>query len=139
MSQSLRALELEVNAREPWTLAAILLRAANSGLFAALKAQTGRFDPLTSHLVTNPGVLCKVMAITAVTVAWLPFITAMQTLRLLTVMVWGSALARVSFHVSGAARISEVRGPRTRRSGKSACPTDATSFVTDLLLSPSAL
>jgi membrane AbrB-like protein len=93
--------------RTPAILAAIVLMVANSGLFAALMALSGRFEPLTSYLATSPGCLDAVTAIAAGTGAWLPFITAMQTLRLPMVMVWGPALARVSSRVSGVARKPE--------------------------------
>jgi membrane AbrB-like protein len=87
--------------RTPVILAAVVAMVVNSGLFAAAMALSGRFDPLTSYLATSPGGLDAVTAIAAGTGAWLPFITAMQTLRLLMVMVWGPALARFSSRVSG--------------------------------------
>jgi membrane AbrB-like protein len=95
-------------ARTPVILAAVVLMVANSGLFAAVMALSGRFDPLTSYLATSPGGLDAVTAIAAGTGAWLPFITAMQTLRLLMVMVWGPALARVSSKLSGIGRMPEA-------------------------------
>jgi membrane AbrB-like protein len=93
--------------RTPAILAAIVLMVANSGLFAVLMVLSDRFDPLTSYLATSPGGLDAVTAMAAGTGARLPFITAMQTPRLLMVMVWGPALARVSSRVSGVARKPE--------------------------------
>jgi membrane AbrB-like protein len=87
--------------RTPVIVAAIVIMVANSGLFAVIMYVSGRFDALTSYLATSPGGLDAVTAIAAGTGAWLPYITAMQTLRLLMVMVCGPALARFSSRVSG--------------------------------------
>jgi membrane AbrB-like protein len=89
--------------RAPVILAAIAAMVANSGIFAAVMALSGRFDPLTSYLSTSPGGLDAVTAIAAGTGAWLPFVTAMQTLRLLMVMSCGPPLARFASRLSGAA------------------------------------
>ncbi|MDR2612165.1 MAG: AbrB family transcriptional regulator [Deltaproteobacteria bacterium] len=91
-------------ARTPVIVAAILAMVANSGAFAVVMTLSGRFDPLTSYLATSPGGLDAVTAIAAGTGAWLPFITAMQTLRLLMVMVWGPHLARAASRLSGTTR-----------------------------------
>jgi membrane AbrB-like protein len=87
--------------KTPVIVAAIFFMVANSALFALAMVLSGRFDPFTSYLATSPGGLDAVTAIAAGTGAWLPFVTAMQTLRLLMVMALGPPLARFASRLSG--------------------------------------
>jgi uncharacterized membrane protein AbrB (regulator of aidB expression) len=98
---------LEAHVEKSGALAAILLMVANSRIFAAMMTLPGRFNLLVSHLVTSPGSIGDVMAMTAGDRAWLLFIMAMQTLKRLTFIVWGPALARVLSSVSRMARKPE--------------------------------
>jgi membrane AbrB-like protein len=83
-------------------LVAIFLMMLACALFAVLMSQMGGVAPLTSYLATSPGGLDAVTIIAAGTGAALPFIAAMQALRLIVVIIWGPSFAKLSMRISHA-------------------------------------
>ncbi|MDR2339443.1 MAG: AbrB family transcriptional regulator [Deltaproteobacteria bacterium] len=84
-----------------WILISILAMIAFCGLFGYIMWAYGGFDSLTAYLSTSPGGLDVVTIIAAGTDAGLPFIAAMQTLRLFAVILLGPWLARLCMRVAG--------------------------------------
>jgi uncharacterized protein len=79
----------------PRVLAAILTLIAFCGLFAMLLVHLAGIDPLTAYLATSPGGVDSVAIIAASSKEVdLPFVMAMQTVRLMLVLATGPSLAR---------------------------------------------
>ncbi|QRM56964.1 AbrB family transcriptional regulator [Sinorhizobium sp. BG8] len=76
------------------TLVSIIVLIAFSGVLAALLIVVLGVDPLTAYLATSPGGLDSIAVIAASSNVDLPFIMALQTLRLVIVTLIGPALAR---------------------------------------------
>jgi uncharacterized protein len=76
-------------------LAAVLLLIALCGAFAAVLVRWLHIDPLTAYLATSPGGADSVAIIAASSPVDMPFVLAMQVLRMLFVMVTGPAIARL--------------------------------------------
>ena len=78
----------------PWLLAAIFaLIGACAGLSQAL-SRWGGIDPVTAYLATSPGGLDAVAILAASAHVDLPFVMGLQTVRLLTLMVFGPLIVR---------------------------------------------
>lgn len=78
----------------PQIVGAILALIAFCGLFAAGLVWLGNIDPLTAYLATSPGGMDTVAIIAASSHADMPFVMAMQTVRILLVLATGPSLAR---------------------------------------------
>ncbi len=78
----------------PKVLASIAALMALCGLVAAALVQWAHVDPLTAYLATSPGGADTIAIIAASTPVDVPFVIAMQVLRLLFVMATGPAIAR---------------------------------------------
>ncbi|MDF1484314.1 AbrB family transcriptional regulator [Ramlibacter sp. H39-3-26] len=78
----------------PRVLASIFALIALCGGFAALLVAWTGIDPLTAYLATSPGGADSVAIIAASSQVDLPFVIAMQTLRLVFVMLTGPLIAR---------------------------------------------
>ena len=78
----------------PQITAAILLVVALAGGLAALLVWGAGLDPLTAYLATSPGGLDAVAVIAASSNADMPFIMAIQTARLLILLLVGPSMAR---------------------------------------------
>ncbi len=78
----------------PRILVAILVMIALCALFAALLVALAGVDPLTAYLATSPGGADSVAIIANSTKVDLPFVMAMQTARLVIVLLTGPAIAR---------------------------------------------
>jgi membrane AbrB-like protein len=85
---------LRLTKKLPILLFAIFLLIALAALYGFFMAKAGELDPLTAYLATSPGGLDAVTIIAAATTASLPFIAAMQTLRLILVIIFGPILAK---------------------------------------------
>jgi uncharacterized protein len=79
----------------PRLIASILALVAVCGVFAALLVTFSGVDPLTAYLATSPGGADSVAIIAASTHVDMPFVLAMQTFRLLMVMLIGPGIARL--------------------------------------------
>jgi membrane AbrB-like protein len=75
-------------------LAATLLLIALCGGLAALLVRWAHVDPLTAYLATSPGGVDSIAIIAASSPVDVPFVLAMQVLRMLFVMATGPAIAR---------------------------------------------
>jgi membrane AbrB-like protein len=78
----------------PKVLLANLLIIAASGVFALLLVYAAGIDPLTAYLATSPGGMDSVAIIGAASKVDLSFVMALQTLRLVVVLMLGPPLAR---------------------------------------------
>ena len=79
----------------PQVLAAIFTLILLCGAFAAALVRWADVDPLTAYLATSPGGADSVAIIAASTPVDVPFVLAMQVLRMLFVMATGPAIARM--------------------------------------------
>ncbi len=77
-------------------LAASMALIGACALFASFLVFWAGMDPLTAYLATSPGGLEAVTIIAASTPVDLPFIIAMQTVRIFMVILIGPALARLT-------------------------------------------
>jgi membrane AbrB-like protein len=84
-----------------WIILSILMMIAFCGLFAFIMYYFGNFDALTSYLSTSPGGIDVVTIIASGTSASLPFVAAMQSLRLFAVLLLGAKLAKFSLKFTG--------------------------------------
>ncbi|CAN5119910.1 AbrB family transcriptional regulator [soil metagenome] len=78
----------------PRVLLSMLLLIAICGGFAGLLTLTMNVDPMTAYLATSPGGIDAVAIIAASSTVDMPFVMAMQTGRLLAVLIAGPAIAR---------------------------------------------
>jgi membrane AbrB-like protein len=78
----------------PAIILAILLLIGACGLFAVGMVQWFGFDPLTAYLASSPGGLDAVTIIASASGADLPLVMAMQSSRLLLVIITAPYLAR---------------------------------------------
>ena len=78
----------------PRILASTLVLIVLCGGFAALMVEFAGIDPLTAYLATSPGGGDSVAIIAASSAVDLPFVMAMQTARVVIVLLTGPALAR---------------------------------------------
>jgi membrane AbrB-like protein len=85
----------------PAMLAAIAVVMGLCGLWAFMLVVLVGTDPLTAYLATSPGGLDTIAIIAVGSTADVPFVLALQTLRLVLVVVTGPALARLIARVSG--------------------------------------
>ena len=79
----------------PRLLASALLLMALCALAAWLLVVHLHIDPLTAYLSTSPGGLDSVVLIAMGSDADVPFVVAVQTLRLFVVILVGPAIARL--------------------------------------------
>jgi len=79
----------------PQLLLATVLLMASCGLSAVMLTQLLHTDPLSAYLATSPGGLDSVAIIAIGSHADLPFILALQTLRMFMVIVTGPAIAKL--------------------------------------------
>jgi membrane AbrB-like protein len=87
----------------PRILASIVALIAVCGVMAGLLVILAGIDPLTAYLATSPGGADSIAIIAASSAVDLPFVMAMQTARLLVVLVTGPSLARfIAKKVAGA-------------------------------------
>ncbi|MCL2001494.1 MAG: AbrB family transcriptional regulator [Planctomycetes bacterium] len=89
----------------PRILAATFVLIAVCGCFAAFLVPWGGISPLTAFLATSPGAVDTIAIIAASSDVDIPFIMAMQTCRLLLVMLTGPSLARYISSLSEVDRI----------------------------------
>lgn len=80
----------------PVILLAILILIALCGAFAMILAQAAGIDPLTAYLATSPGGMEATAIIAAASGADMAFVMAIQTARLIIVILTGPPLARVA-------------------------------------------
>ncbi|CAN5361122.1 AbrB family transcriptional regulator [soil metagenome] len=78
----------------PRVLLSMLVLIAICGGFAGLLTLTMHVDPMTAYLATSPGGIDAVAIIAASSTVDMPFVMAMQTGRLLAVLIAGPAIAR---------------------------------------------
>jgi membrane AbrB-like protein len=78
----------------PKITAAILIMIVSCGGLAAILVISTGIDPLTAYLATSPGGLDAVAIIAATSGADIPFVMAIQTVRLIMVLITGPILAR---------------------------------------------
>lgn len=78
----------------PRILLCILAMIGLCGVVAALLVVVAGIDPLTAYLATSPGGSDSVAIITASTNADVPFVMAMQTVRLIAVLFLGPMITR---------------------------------------------
>ncbi len=78
----------------PRVLLALVALIALCGGFAAVLTWTMHIDPLTAYLATSPGGIDSVAIIAASSPVDVPFVMAMQTARMLAVLVAGPSIAR---------------------------------------------
>jgi membrane AbrB-like protein len=78
----------------PAVVLAILALIAACGLFAVAMVYWGGIDPLTAYLASSPGGLDAVTIIASASGADLPLVMAMQSCRLLIVIMTAPSLAR---------------------------------------------
>jgi uncharacterized protein len=97
----------------PRVLASILVLMVTCGLFAAFLVVVAHVDPLTAYLATNPGGADSVAIIAVSSNVDLPFVMAMQTARLVVVLLTGPGLARL---------IADWTGIRDKHSGRAGGP-----------------
>jgi membrane AbrB-like protein len=94
----------------PILLLAIILLILAAAFFGYIMAKLGKVDPLTAYLATSPGGLDAVTIIASATDASLPFIAAMQTLRLFLVIIFGPILAKYACQMVGHAKSKKELG-----------------------------
>jgi membrane AbrB-like protein len=86
----------------PAVILAICALIAACGLFAVAMVHWGGFDPITAYLASSPGGLDAVTIIASASGADLPIVMAMQSCRLLLVIVTAPCLARwISLKIMG--------------------------------------
>jgi membrane AbrB-like protein len=78
----------------PKVAASTLVLICACGALAALLVAVAKVDPLTAYLATSPGGVDSVAIIAASSNINIPFVMAMQTMRLLVTILVGPALAR---------------------------------------------
>jgi uncharacterized protein len=78
----------------PQSAGATILLMAFCGLLAWLLVEFLQVDPLTAYLATSPGGLDAAAIIAASTKVDMPFVMALQTVRLIALMVIGPTVAR---------------------------------------------
>jgi membrane AbrB-like protein len=88
----------------PQVVASILILIAVCGGFAAILTVAAGVDPLTAYLATSPGGADSVAIIAASSKVDLPFVMAMQTTRLVVVLLTGPSLARFITKRMGASK-----------------------------------
>ncbi|WP_315836576.1 AbrB family transcriptional regulator [Bradyrhizobium prioriisuperbiae] len=92
----------------PRVLASTLALIAICGLLAACLVVVAGIDPLTAYLATSPGGADSVAIIAASSKVDMPFVMAMQTMRLFLVLVTGPSVARfIAGRVSARDRAQE--------------------------------
>ncbi|HVJ51696.1 MAG TPA: AbrB family transcriptional regulator [Aliidongia sp.] len=79
----------------PVILASTLSLIGICGLFSVILTKTAGVDPLTAYLAMSPGGADSVAIIAASSKVDLPFVMALQTIRLLVVILTGPSLARL--------------------------------------------
>jgi len=89
-----RAILLHAARALPKVMASTLVLIAVCGGFAALLVPLAGVDPLTAYLATSPGGVDSVAIIAASSNIDVPFVMAMQTIRLLVLIVTGPSIAR---------------------------------------------
>src|SRR5262249_41428368 len=89
-----RAILLHAARAFPRVLASILVLITVCGGLAALLVYTLHIDPLTAYLATSPGGVDSVAILSPSSNVDLAFVMAMQTMRLLMVILVGPSLAR---------------------------------------------
>jgi membrane AbrB-like protein len=89
-----REILLHASRALPQVLLAILAVIGASGLLAVLLVEAAGIDPLTAYLATSPGGMDSVAIIAASSNVDLSFVMALQTVRLVLVLVTGPPLAR---------------------------------------------
>jgi uncharacterized protein len=99
----------------PQTILAIVLLIAFCGGLAWLLVEAVGIDPLTAYLATSPGGVDSVAIIAASSKVNLPFVMAMQTVRLLIVIVIGPPLSRwMARLVTGTMPAAKAVAPESR-------------------------
>jgi membrane AbrB-like protein len=93
-----RPLLLHVTKAFPHVLACMLTLIALCGVLAGVLVVAARVDPLTAYLATSPGGADSVAIIAASTKVDVPFVLAMQTTRLVAVILLTPAITR---YISG--------------------------------------
>ena len=78
----------------PQSVGATILLMAFCGLLAWLLVEFLHIDPLTAYLATSPGGLDAAAIIAASTKVDMPFVMALQTVRLIMLLAIGPAVAR---------------------------------------------
>jgi uncharacterized protein len=78
----------------PQVLLAIFIMIGFSGALAVVLVYAAGIDPMTAYLATSPGGMDSMAIIGASSKADLSFVMALQTLRLVIVLIAGPALAR---------------------------------------------
>jgi membrane AbrB-like protein len=89
-----RAILLHALSRLPQITAAIFALIAICGLCAAALVVLAGVDPLTAYLATSPGGADSIAIIAASSPVDVPFVMALQTARLMLVLVIGPSIAR---------------------------------------------
>jgi membrane AbrB-like protein len=89
-----RDILIHVSRALPAVLLSIFIMIAVSGVLAAALVYAAGIDPMTAYLATSPGGMDSVAIIGASSNADLSFVMALQTLRLVIVLIAGPALAR---------------------------------------------
>ena len=89
-----REILIHVSRALPQVLLAILVMIGFSGALAVVLVYAAGIDPMTAYLATSPGGMDSVAIIGASSKADLSFVMALQTLRLVIVLIAGPALAR---------------------------------------------
>lgn len=97
----------------PQVVTSILCLMVFCGGFAALLVVLAGVDPLTAYLATSPGGADTVAIVAASSNVDMPFIMAMQTVRLILVLTLGPALARLL-----AGRFAPTVGAPPHRTGR---------------------
>jgi membrane AbrB-like protein len=89
-----REILLHASRALPQVLLAVLSMIAACGVFALLLVYAAGIDPMTAYLATSPGGMDSVAIIGASSKADLSFVMALQTLRLVIVILCGPPLAK---------------------------------------------
>jgi uncharacterized protein len=89
-----REILLHASRALPQVLLAVLSMIGACGVFALVLVYAAGIDPMTAYLATSPGGMDSVAIIGASSKADLSFVMALQTLRLVIVLIAGPALAR---------------------------------------------
>jgi uncharacterized protein len=97
----------------PQSVGATILLMAFCGLLAWLLVEFLHIDPLTAYLATSPGGLDAAAVIAASTKVNMPFVMALQTVRLIMLLAIGPAVARwvAGTLDGGPAGVDPVRPP----------------------------
>ena len=78
----------------PWVMFAIMVTIAVSAALALVLVHAAGIDPLTAYLATSPGGVDSIAIIGAASKVDLSFVMALQTVRLVMVLIVGPPLAR---------------------------------------------